>query len=154
MTEENVHDSPIGWVNAHIADYTASDGRNGHVLGGRPTLLLTVRGRRTGLLRRTGATYAQRGRAFSVTDSNGGSPHTPEWARNLAADPEVKVQVGERRLVARARFLEGPERDAMWGLLLEVDPFFDELQARTSRRFDVIALEPSGQTRAPGAGPG
>ena len=37
-----------GWVAEHEARYAASDGADGHLWRGVPTLLLTTRGRRSG----------------------------------------------------------------------------------------------------------
>lgn len=139
---ERVYDSPIPWVREHIAEYTKTGGKSGHLLQGRPTLLLTTRGRRTGLLRRTGATYVHDGDAFVVTDSAGGAPAAPAWSLNLRADASAEVQVSDRAFAARARFAEGHERDRLWRKLVRMDPTFTFLQTRTSRRFGVIVLEP------------
>ena len=54
---EQVHDSPTGWVAAHVRRYVDSGGTKGHRWNGLDTLLITTRGRRTGQLRRTALIY-------------------------------------------------------------------------------------------------
>ncbi|GIK56485.1 MAG: nitroreductase family deazaflavin-dependent oxidoreductase [Chloroflexi bacterium] len=49
-TNEEIFDSPKGWVRSHIEEYVATDGRKGHKWRGLPTLLLTTRGRKSGKL--------------------------------------------------------------------------------------------------------
>ncbi len=51
--EEEVLDSPKGWVARHVRRYVETDGKSGHRWSGVNTLLLTTRGRKTGKLRRT-----------------------------------------------------------------------------------------------------
>src|SRR5512132_4742285 len=102
--EEQVLDSPQGWVARHIRRYLDSDGADGHEW--RPgvyTLLLTTRGRKTGKLRRTALIYGRDGDRYLVVASNGGSRTHPSWYLNLTADPEVEVQVGADKFAARAR---------------------------------------------------
>ncbi|MER7243236.1 nitroreductase/quinone reductase family protein [Kribbella sp. NPDC000426] len=101
---------PVDWVREHIASYTASDGGHGHMLQGRPTLLMITHGRRSGLSRRTGATYLPTVGGYLVVDSNGGCDDTPAWSLNLAADARARLQVGSGQRDARARFLHGAER--------------------------------------------
>ena len=46
--------------------------------------------------------------------SKGGAPEHPNWYRNLVANPEVEVQVGTKKLKAKARTATGAERDKLW----------------------------------------
>ncbi len=73
-TNEEIHDSPAGWVAQHIEQYVNTDGEEGHRWRGTNTLLLTTRGRKTGKLRRTAHSYGKDG------DNRGrleGHPTTP-----------------------------------------------------------------------------
>lgn len=76
--EDQIYDSPAGWVAKHIREYVESEGRQGHRWNGVTTLLLTTRGRRTGKLRRTALIYGQDGDAYVVVASRGGAPHHPQ----------------------------------------------------------------------------
>src|SRR5688500_13387647 len=96
-------DSPTGWVKEHIDLYVATNGEEGHNWHGVTTLLLTVRGRRSGKPHRTALIYGKDGDNHIIVASKGGAPEHPEWYRNLSANPEVEVQVKADRFVARAR---------------------------------------------------
>ena len=48
--QDEIFDSPTGWVANHIHSYIETDGQKGHQWHGSPTLLLTTRGRKSGLL--------------------------------------------------------------------------------------------------------
>ena len=60
-TQEEPTDSPVGWVAEHTRQYLATDGEEGHMWRGAPTLVLTTRGRRSGIPRRTMLIYGQDG---------------------------------------------------------------------------------------------
>jgi deazaflavin-dependent oxidoreductase (nitroreductase family) len=140
--EVSAQDSPIAWVRQHISRYVETDGRDGHYLQGLPTLVLTTTGRRSGVPRRTGATYGRRGGDYIVIASDGGSPVHPQWYLNLLADPRVEVQVGADRFAANARVAAGEERRRLWHDMVALSPLFAELQARTAREFPIIVIHP------------
>jgi deazaflavin-dependent oxidoreductase (nitroreductase family) len=140
MTE--VHDSPRDWVAEHIRSYVATGGREGHLWRGMPTLLLTTRGRRSGVLRRTALIYGRDGDNYLVVASSGGSPRHPAWYLNLAADPEVRVQVRADAFRARARTATAEERPALWRTVTSIFPTYDQYQAKTGREIPLVILEP------------
>jgi deazaflavin-dependent oxidoreductase (nitroreductase family) len=140
---EEVHDSPTGWVAAHIRAYVESDGEAGHTWRGVPTLLLTTRGRKTGLLRRSALIYGRDGDAFVLVASKGGAPGHPLWYLNLDADPEVRIQVGADHLAARARTAAGDERARLWDIMTEIWPDYETYRRRTGRQIPVVAVEPA-----------
>lgn len=100
-------DSLVDWVKQHLARYVASDGADGQLWRGVPTLLLTVTGRSSGATRRTALIYAVDGDDVIVVASKGGADEHPQWYLNLQADPDVRVQVGP---VAMPRRLAPPAR--------------------------------------------
>ena len=116
MTDsEQVVDSPSGWVNQHIRRYVATGGQDGHEWRpGVPTLLLTTRGRKSGVLRRTALIYGRDADAYLVVASQGGSPRHPAWYLNLEAEPRVHVQVGPEEFDALARPATPEERARLW----------------------------------------
>jgi deazaflavin-dependent oxidoreductase (nitroreductase family) len=140
-TQEEVFDSPTGWVADHIRKYVESDGRNGHRWNGVDTLLLTTRGRRSGKLRRTALIYGRDGDRYVVVGSYGGAAKHPVWYLNLRADPEVEVQVGAERFRASAVPTTGDERDRLWHLMTSIWPQYNQYQARTAREIPVVAIE-------------
>jgi deazaflavin-dependent oxidoreductase (nitroreductase family) len=140
--EKDVSDSPSQWVAEHVRRYVASDGVSGHEWSGVNTLLLTTRGRRTGKLRRTALIYGRDGDDYVVVGSKGGSHKHPAWYLNLRDHPEVHLQVGADKLVAKARTVVGEERSRLWGLMAVIWPEYERYQKRTSREIPVVVLEP------------
>jgi deazaflavin-dependent oxidoreductase (nitroreductase family) len=57
------------------------------------------------------------------------------------ANPDVSVQVGPDRFDARARVLEGDDRDALWASIVEETPQMKTYQDATERQIPVIVLE-------------
>jgi deazaflavin-dependent oxidoreductase (nitroreductase family) len=123
-----------------IAEYRATGGRLGGSDAESPYLLLTTTGARTRLQRTTPLSYVRDGDRFIITSSHGGAPTHSAWFHNLRAHPDATVEVGSETLVVTATVLTGEERDRWFAVLAEKVPIFLEYQARTSRRFPVVAL--------------
>lgn len=140
-SQEEIVDSPTGWVARHVRRYVETDGRSGHKWNGRQTLLLTTRGRKSGKLRRTALIYGQDGDRYLLVASNGGARNHPFWYLNLTAQPEVQVQVGADKFTARARTAGAEEKPRLWRLMAAIWPDYDRYQKRTSRDIPVVILE-------------
>jgi len=138
----DVTDSPTDWVAKHIKRYVESDGEKGHDFYGAPALLLTTRGRKSGKLRRTALYYGRHGGSYIVIASNGGAPEHPLWYRNLAADPQVWIQVGPDVMEARARDATPEERPALWDLMVGVFKSYADYQKKAEREIPVVVIEP------------
>jgi len=76
---------------------------------GRLVLLLTTRGRRTGLLRVTPLQYEQIEGKYFVGSAFG---DRADWYRNILADPDVRVRVGRKVFKAFAEPSTDPVRIA------------------------------------------
>jgi deazaflavin-dependent oxidoreductase (nitroreductase family) len=139
--DEEVLDSPTGWVAEHIRGYAETDGAKGHHWQGVPTLLLTTRGRKSGALRRTALIYGQDGDRYLVVASNGGRPRHPAWYLNLQADPEVRVQVGAENFTGRATAATAAEKPRLWRRMAEIFPMYESYQKRTDREIPVVVIE-------------
>src|SRR5262245_27254888 len=124
-------DSPTGWVKEHIDRYVATDGADGHIWRGAPTLLLTVKGRSTGQPYRTALIYGRSGANYIIVASKGGAPKHPEWYRNLSANPEVEIQVLGDHIKARAHTATAEERPALWELMAKIWPAYNDYQKKT-----------------------
>jgi deazaflavin-dependent oxidoreductase (nitroreductase family) len=142
MSDEQPIDPETGWVADHLRRYVETDGEEGHLWRGVPTLLLTTRGRRSGRLRRTPLIYGRDGDAYVVVASKGGTPEHPAWYRNLTAEPEVTIQVGPDVMRARAETIGGERRDDVWRQMTQIWPDYDEYQAKTDRTIPLVRLEP------------
>ncbi|WP_084143237.1 nitroreductase family deazaflavin-dependent oxidoreductase [Amycolatopsis taiwanensis] len=139
--QDEVSDSPTGWVAEHIRRYVETDGENGHLYQGRPTLLLTTRGRKSGKLRRTALIYAQDGARYLLVASNAGAPHHPAWYLNLDAHPDVTVQVRDETFPARARTATAEEKRPLWERTTSVFPLYDTYQAKAGRDIPLVIVE-------------
>lgn len=142
--QEEIHDSPTGWVAKHIQEYIETDGREGHKWRGTFTLLLTTRGRKSGLLRRTALIYGKDGDNYIVVASRGGHAEHPAWYLNLVEDPLVDVQVEADKFSARAHTAAGEERERLWALMVSIFPTYDSFQAKTEREIPLVVLTRTG----------
>lgn len=134
MTDQNAYNRQL------IEQFRASRGQPGGPFEGRPLLLLTATGARSGKPRTTPMMYIPDGDRLLVIASNVGAPTHPDWYRNLLAHPQVTVEVGTEIFDATATVTEGVERQRLWSRIVELYPFFAEHQAKTTRQIPVIAL--------------
>ena len=124
-----------------IEDFRADRSNNGEAFKGRPLLLLTTTGARSGQRRTTPMMYVPDGQRLLVIASNAGAPSHPAWYYNLLAHPQVTVEVGRETFDATAIVTEGAERQQLWISIVEKNPFFADHQAKITRQIPVIALE-------------
>jgi deazaflavin-dependent oxidoreductase (nitroreductase family) len=125
----------------HVRRYEETDGEEGHDWQGTTTLILTTTGRRSGEQRPTPLIYQRHGDDYLVVASNGGADEPPAWYRNVAANPEVGVQVKADRFRARARTAGADEKPEMWRTMTAAWPAYDRYQQRTERKIPVVVLE-------------
>lgn len=115
---------------------------NGGPGEGRPLLLLTTTGARTGRRRTTPMMYVPDGDRLLVIASNAGAPRHPDWYHNLVAHPDVTIELGAEEYDAVAVVAaEGAERDRLFAGITERYPFFTDHQAQAGRTIPVVALE-------------
>jgi deazaflavin-dependent oxidoreductase (nitroreductase family) len=130
----------MSWQKAHVDEFRASGGKIGGRFEGRPVLLVTTTGAKTGRPHTTPMMYlAQDGRLF-VFASKGGAPTNPDWYRNLVANPTVEVELGTERFEASARPLSGDERGRIYARQTELYPQFGEYERKTERTIPVVEL--------------
>lgn len=140
-SKKQITDSPKGWVAKHIQDYVNTDGKKGHKWNGHLTLLLTTRGRKSGVLRRTALIYGTDGDNYLLVASNGGSDSHPNWYLNLLEDPKVELQVGAEKFKAKARVANEEEKPRLWKIMTKVFPTYNRYQKNTEREIPLIVLE-------------
>lgn len=124
-----------------IEEFRADRSNNGEAFKGRPLLLLTTTGARSGQRRTTPMMYVSDGNRLLVIASNAGAPKHPAWYYNLLAHPRVTVEVGKETYDATAIVTEGAERQHLWTRIVEQYPFFADHQAKITREIPVVALE-------------
>jgi len=129
------------WIKDHLRRYLETDGADGHIWNGVPTLLLTSKGRKSGEWQTIPLIYGEHGRACVLVASKGGHKDHPAWYLNLVAEPEVRVQVGADKFTARARTAQGEERGKLWSAMRKIWPQYDDYQKATAREIPVVVLE-------------
>ena len=125
----------------HLKIYIWSSGRIGHTIRNLPVLILTTKGKKTGLPRSKALMYLPYGNDFVVIASNLGQAQHPAWWVNLQAEPTATVQVRNEYQAVRAREADGEERERLWNAIAEKNPDYDQYRAWTSRRIPVVVLE-------------
>jgi deazaflavin-dependent oxidoreductase (nitroreductase family) len=125
----------------HVKRYQETDGEVGHEWNGVQTLILTTTGRKSGEERSTPLIYGSDGDNPVIVASNGGSQEPPAWFANLSEDPDVQVQVGADRFPARARTATPDEKPALWEMMANIWPQYDQYQEKTDREIPVVVLE-------------
>jgi deazaflavin-dependent oxidoreductase (nitroreductase family) len=130
----------MSWMQNHIDEFRANGGKLGGGFEGRPVLLLTTTGRRSGRPRTVPMMFLMEDGHLYVFASKGGAPVHPYWFRNLVANPKVTVELGSGTFDATARPLEGEQRDRVYAKQAELYPQFGEYQRKTERTIPVVEL--------------
>ena len=124
-----------------IDEFRANKGRVGGAFEGAPMMLLTTTGAKSGQARTSPVVYTRDGERFIIVASKAGAPTHPDWYRNLVANPEVIVEVGEDTFSARAVVTSGEERARLYDAHAALMPNFAEYARNTTREIPVVALE-------------
>jgi F420H(2)-dependent quinone reductase len=132
--------SPLSWSRDQAELYESSGGTEGLLLRGRPVVLVTSIGARTGKLRKTPLMRVEHDGEYAVVASKGGAPTHPVWYHNLVANPRVELQDGPDKHDYVAREVHGEERAAWWARACETWPDYADYQTRTERTIPVFVL--------------
>jgi len=134
--------STAGWARKQAERYEATNGAEANDLRGRPIIVLTSVGAKTGKLRKTPLMRVEHEGLYAVVASQGGAPKHPVWYFNLKANPHVELQDGPTKRDYLARELSGAEKAVWWERAVETWPDYAKYQARTKRQIPVFVLEP------------
>jgi deazaflavin-dependent oxidoreductase (nitroreductase family) len=134
-------------TSVHRAIYRLTGGIIGGSAGGLATLLLTTKGRKSGLPRTVPLPYfpapTSYGNAVIIVGSFAGNAKHPEWFQNLSADPNVEVQIGFRTHRIRAEVATEEERRGIWAEVTARAPMYADYQRATDRTIPVVILRTS-----------
>jgi deazaflavin-dependent oxidoreductase (nitroreductase family) len=145
-----IPDEQNSWLKDHLSRYLATDGADGYwadftAVGGpakAPNLILTVTGRRSGKAYSMGLIFGEFDGRYVIVGSRGGAHEHPAWYFNLLANPDVRIQIKERKFRAKARVATGNERAILWNKMSGLYSGYAEVQKKTEREFPVVILEP------------
>jgi len=131
------------WNAKVIEEFRTSGGKVGGSFEGAPLLLLHTTGRKSGAARVNPMMYLDLGGHRYVFASKAGADTDPDWFRNLAANPAVRVEVGTETYAATAAPVHGEERDRIYAEQASRFPGFAEYQQKTRRVIPVVELRRS-----------
>lgn len=134
--------STSDWARENAELYMSSGGTAGTELKGKPVILLTTVGAKTGKIRKTPLMRVEHGGEYAVVASLGGAPKHPVWYHNIKKHPRVELQDGTRTAEYDAREVFGAEKAAWWERAVEVWPDYADYQRKTEREIPVFLLTP------------
>jgi deazaflavin-dependent oxidoreductase (nitroreductase family) len=137
--------SASAWVRDQVAEFEASGGSRANTLldTGIPVVVVTMRGAKSGNVRKIALMRVEHDGEYALVASKGGAPENPEWFHNLLAHPdEVQVQDGPSPTDMTVRQLHGDERALWWDRSVAVYPSYAEYQTKTTRAIPVLLASP------------
>jgi deazaflavin-dependent oxidoreductase (nitroreductase family) len=138
--------SALEWVRDQVAEYESSGGTRANTLRetGIPIIVVTMRGHRSGKVRKIALMRVEHGGEYALVASYGGSPSHPAWYGNLVADPNVMIQDGPEPHDYILREVSGDERAEWWERAVAVFPNYADYAAKTDRTIPVLVASPTG----------
>ena len=133
------------WVRDQVDTYERSGGREGTTFldTGLPVVIVTMRGHRSGKVRKVPVMRVAHDGAYAIVASKGGDPKHPSWYFNLVAHPdEVRLQDGPDIHNVAVRQVEGDERRQWWERAVAAYPPYAEYQEATERQIPVFVATP------------
>jgi deazaflavin-dependent oxidoreductase (nitroreductase family) len=134
--------STSDWARDNAEKYMESGGTDGTELQGKPVILLTSIGAKTGKLRKTPLMRVEHNGEYAVVASLGGAPKHPVWYHNIKANPRVELQDGTATGDYEAREVLGDEKAQWWERAVAAWPDYANYQKKTDRQIPVFVLTP------------
>lgn len=129
------------WNKAVIEEFRANNGKVGGHFEYMSLLLLHTTGAKSGMPRINPVVYAEDNDRLVVIASKGGADTHPDWYHNLAANPDVSVEVATEEFGTNAEIVAEPERSVLYKMMSERYPFFEDYRQKTARVIPVVVLK-------------
>ena len=123
-----------------VEAYERTGGAEGGDNQGRPVIVLTSVGAKTGKLRKTPLMRVEHDGEYAVVASLGGAPKHPVWYHNLVANPHVELQDGPVKKDYQAREVHDEEYAAWFERAVATWPDYAEYQKKTTRQMPIFVL--------------
>jgi deazaflavin-dependent oxidoreductase (nitroreductase family) len=120
----------------------SSGGTEGTEMQGKPVILLTSIGAKTGKLRKTPLMRVEHDGQYAIVASLGGAPKHPVWYHNVKKNPRVELQDGAVTGDYEAREVFGDEKAIWWERAVQAWPDYAKYQTKTERQIPVFVLTP------------
>jgi deazaflavin-dependent oxidoreductase (nitroreductase family) len=133
--------SPSQWVREQVEAYERTGGQEANTLldTGMPVVIVTMRGNKSGKVRKIALMRVAHDGEYALVASKGGAPEHPVWYHNLKTHPDqVTIQDGPEPFEADVREVTGPERAAWWERAVAAYPPYAEYQTKTDREIPVF----------------
>ncbi|RDH76641.1 nitroreductase family deazaflavin-dependent oxidoreductase [Mycolicibacterium moriokaense] len=134
--------STSDWARENAETYMASGGTEGTELKGKPVILLTTIGAKSGKIRKTPLMRVEHDGQYAVVASLGGAPKNPVWYYNVKKNPRVELQDGPAAGDYEAREVFGDEKATWWERAVEAWPDYADYQKKTDRQIPLFVLTP------------
>jgi deazaflavin-dependent oxidoreductase (nitroreductase family) len=103
-------------------------------------VLLTTTGRRSGQPHTVPIGGVRDGNTVLLFASNMGAPTDPDWYRNIAAEPHVRVELTGQTVDAVAEVLTGAERDDAYDKWITHAPHVADHEAKAGRPIPMVRV--------------
>ena len=134
------------WVRDQVDLYERTGGKEGNTLldTGMPVIIVTMRGAKSGNVRKIALMRVEHNGVYALVASRGGSPTNPDWYQNLLAHPsEVLVQDGPEALPFTVREISGDEYTKWWERSAQAFPQYNTYKEKTDRIIPILLAEPA-----------
>src|SRR6516225_3363225 len=132
--------STSDWSRENAEKYMESGGAEGTELQGKPVILLTTIGAKSGKIRKTPLMRVAHDGRYAIVASLGGAPKNPVWYYNVKANPRVELQDGSVTGDYDAREVFGDEKATWWERAVAAYPDYAEYQKKTDRQIPLFVL--------------
>ena len=133
---------PAGRSRRQAEQYQASGGAEANTLFGRPIVVVTMIGAKSGKLRKVPLMRVEHDGEYAIVASVGGEPRNPLWYHNLKKNPHVELQDGSVKKDYIAREVAGEEKAIWWERSVAAYPPYADYQAKTEREIPLFVLTP------------
>jgi deazaflavin-dependent oxidoreductase (nitroreductase family) len=133
--------SPSSRAANQVEQYESSGGTEGTTMRGKPVVVLTTVGAKSGKVRKIPLMRVEHDGDYAVVASLGGAPKHPVWFHNIVANPQVELQDGPAKHDYVAREVTGDEKALWWERSVAAWPDYAEYQKKTDREIPVFVLE-------------
>ena len=134
--------STAEWVRNQVDKVTEAGTTEAVDIMGMKVVLLTMRGAKSGKIRKVPLMRVEHNGVYAAVASLGGAPKNPVWYYNLKADPKLTLQDADVTKEYVAREIEGAEYDEWWTRAVAAYPPYAEYQTKTSRKIPLFVLDP------------
>lgn len=131
------------YARGQVELYESSGGTQGTTMRGLPVVIVTMRGAKSGKLRKVPLMRVEHDGEYALVASLGGAPQHPVWYHNLLTDPLVEVQDGSTRQDMVVREVLDDEKALWWERCVAAFPDYADYQRKTGRHIPVLIASPT-----------